>query len=146
MKNNEWFFIDDFDSFVNSARSLVFKFFGENEDLASDDFDISMAALSKTDMKELDETLTFEESAAIIKNKVKSQINRKTKKIRYCINDNLLMQIIEDLNSRLVSNILNNLVNKGVLESAYDSEQNDFVFWIKESLDKENDKNTDNQS
>jgi hypothetical protein len=32
----------------------------------------------------------------------------------------------------MVSNILNTLVNKGVLDSAFDTDQNDFIFWVKE--------------
>jgi hypothetical protein len=36
----------------------------------------------------------------------------------------------------MVSNLLNNLVNKGVIETGFDSDSNDFVFWIKD-----NDKN-----
>jgi hypothetical protein len=36
----------------------------------------------------------------------------------------------------MVSNILNSLVNKGVLDSAYDDEQNDFIFWVKEEKQK----------
>lgn len=39
--------------------------------------------------------------------------------------------MIETFNSRMVSNMLNNLVNKGVLETAYDSESDDFIFWTK---------------
>ena len=34
----------------------------------------------------------------------------------------------------MVSNILNQLVNKGILESAYDEKSNDFIFWLKESI------------
>ncbi|NBT08684.1 MAG: hypothetical protein EBS98_07780, partial [Chitinophagia bacterium] len=49
--------------------------------------------------------------------------------------------ILEELNSRLVSNILNSLVNKGLIESAYDSDTNDFVFWVKnDSKDKQQEK------
>jgi hypothetical protein len=35
----------------------------------------------------------------------------------------------------MISNILNSLVNKGILDSAYDSDQNDFIFWVKEEDD-----------
>lgn len=148
MSNNSWFIIDDFDSFVDSSRSLVFKFFGENDESLTKELGLSSVSLSKEELKELNQTLTFDESAAIIKNKAKKQINKKTKEIKYCINDKLLMEIIEDLNSRLVSNILSSLVSKGILDSAFDSDQNDFVFWIKEPLDKEENENNDknNQS
>lgn len=136
MSNDQWFFINDFDNFVDHSRSLVFKFFGEVNNIADDSMTASLAQLSQEEIKEMDETLTHEESATIIKNHAKQQINRKTKQIRYCLTDKLLQSIIEDLNSRMVSNILNSLVNKGVLDSAYDDEQNDFIFWVKEEKQK----------
>jgi hypothetical protein len=136
MSNDQWFFISDFDNFVDHSRSLVFKFFGEVNNIADDSMTASLAKLSHEEIKEMDETLTHEESAIIIKNHAKQQINRKTKQIRYCLTDKLLQSIIEDLNSRMVSNILNSLVNKGVLDSAYDDEQNDFIFWVKEEKQK----------
>ena len=40
--------------------------------------------------------------------------------------------MIEDLNSRMVSNTINKLVIDGVFEVAFDDEINDFIFWIKE--------------
>jgi hypothetical protein len=136
MSNDQWFFISDFDNFVDHSRSLVFKFFGEVNNIADDSMTASLAKLSHEEIKEMDETLTHEESAIIIKNYAKQQINRKTKQIRYCLTDQLLQSIIEDLNSRMVSNILNSLVNKGILDSAYDDEQNDFIFWVKEEKQK----------
>jgi Mg/Co/Ni transporter MgtE len=137
MKDNEqWFFINDFDEFVDHARSLVFKFFGAVNEEASDSLTASLASLSQEEISEMDETLTHEESAIIIKNHAKKQVNRKTKEERYCLTDKLLQSIIEDLNSRMVSNILNSLVNKGVLDSAYDNDQNDFIFWVKDEDEK----------
>ena len=32
----------------------------------------------------------------------------------------------------MTSNIVNGLVQKGLIETAFDSEANDFIFWIKE--------------
>ena len=32
----------------------------------------------------------------------------------------------------MISNILSGLVNKGLVDTAYDSQSNDFVFWVKE--------------
>jgi hypothetical protein len=40
----------------------------------------------------------------------------------------------------MISNILNSLVNKGVLDSAYDSDQNDFIFWVKDDDETQNKK------
>ena len=36
------------------------------------------------------------------------------------------------MNHRMTSNILNNLVNKGLVETGYDGNSNDFIFWIKD--------------
>jgi cell fate (sporulation/competence/biofilm development) regulator YlbF (YheA/YmcA/DUF963 family) len=136
MKEEQWFFINDFDDFVDHSRSLVFKFFGAvKEEAEEDSMMASISQMSKEELEEMDETLTHDESAIIIKNHAKKQINRNTKEVRYCLTDKLLQSIIEDLNNRMISNILNSLVNKGVLDSAYDSDQNDFIFWVKEEED-----------
>jgi hypothetical protein len=37
----------------------------------------------------------------------------------------------------MISNILNSLVNKGMIETAFDNKSNDFVFWIKDSKNNE---------
>lgn len=134
----EWYCVNDFDDFVNSARRLVFKFFGSVEDLEQDETPLSsLADMSKEDLEELEDTLSFSESVLIVKNHAKQRINKKTKLIKYFINDKILAAIIDELNSRMVSNILNKLVNKGILDSAYDSEIDDFVFWVVEESDKE---------
>ncbi len=138
MNNDQWFFINDFDDFVDHSRSLVFKFFGEVNKVADDSMTASLIEMSKQDTDEMNETLTHDESAIIIKNYAKKQINKKTKEVRYCLTDKLLQSIIEDLNNRMISNILNSLVNKGLLDSAYDDEQNDFIFWVKEEKPEEN--------
>ena len=41
------------------------------------------------------------------------------------------------------SKILNGLVNKGLVETAYDSESNDFIFWVKDDNKKEEKPETD---
>jgi len=140
MNNDQWFFINDFDDFVDHSRSLVFKFFGEANKIADDSMTSSISKMSKKEVSEMDETLTHHESAIIIKNHARKQINKKTKEVRYCLTDKLLQSIIEDMNNRMISNILNSLVNKGVLDSAYDSDQNDFIFWVKDDDETQNKK------
>jgi regulator of PEP synthase PpsR (kinase-PPPase family) len=140
MNNDQWFFINDFDDFVDHSRSLVFKFFGEANKIADDSMTSSISKMSKKEVTEMDETLTHDESAIIIKNHARKQINKKTKEVRYCLTDKLLQSIIEDMNNRMISNILNSLVNKGVLDSAYDSDQNDFIFWVKDDDETQNKK------
>jgi hypothetical protein len=135
MNNDQWFFINDFDEFVDHSRSLVFKFFGAVNEMADDSMTASLYEMTKKETEEMDQTLTHDEAAAIIRNYAKKQVNRKTKQIRYCLTDKILQSIIEDLNSRMVSNILNVLVSKGVLDSAFDTDKNDFIFWVKEEND-----------
>lgn len=132
MKNEQWFYISDLDDFVDHVRSLVFKLFGEVADEKDDSLVNSLSSLSREEIKEMNDTLSHAESLAIVQSYAKKEINKKTKAIRHCLNDSILKQIIEDLNSRMISNILHTLVNKNILDSAYDAEQNDFIFWIKE--------------
>ena len=135
MNNNHWFFISNLEEFVDHSRSLVFKVFGEVNEIAADPITTSLYKMTKKETEEMDRTLTHDEATIIIKNRVKKQVNKKTNNIRYCLTDKILQSIIEDLNSRMVSNILNVLVSKGELESAFDTDKNDFIFWVKEEDD-----------
>jgi len=142
-QNEPWFYINDFAGFVDNSRQLVFKFFGQSNEIADDSLTASLASLGDLDQEELDKTISHEEAAVIIKNRAKIQINRKSKQKRYCLNDEILQLIIEDLNSRMVSNILTKLVGDGIIESAFDTEKNDFIFWVKEQDDQNSKPETD---
>lgn len=129
--NNEYFVVKDFDGFVNSARAIVFNHFGSSKNNADDESDLLMT-IDPKDEKELDNILSVEESCVIVKEFLKKQTNQKTHKIRYLVSDEIFLQIIESLNDRMTSNILNDLVKKGLVETGYDSESNDFIFWVKD--------------
>jgi hypothetical protein len=43
----------------------------------------------------------------------------------------------------MISNILSKLVSEGLLDSAFDTEKNDFIFWVKENNGKEEKPETD---
>ena len=134
VKNNDktWFLIKNFEGFVNHARGLVFKVFGESVDKEDIDEDMSTIyhSLSKLDLEEMNKTLPLEECLLISKQHIKIKTNKKTKETEYYINDNILFRLLESFNTRMVSNILNKLTNDGLLESAFDEEKNDFIFWI----------------
>lgn len=131
--NDEWFIVKDIDGLINSSRALVFNSFGTTKDKA----DIVDMQISNKDKKELEDVLSFNESKIIILSLLKKQINKKTKDKRYMVNDRLFMSIIQSLNDRMTSNILNSLVNKGLVDTAYDPDANDFVFWIKNNENEE---------
>ena len=136
MKHNDktWFLIKDFEGFVNHARGLVFKVFGES--VGQEDIDEDMStiyeSLSKLDLEEMNRTLPLEECLLISKQHIKIKINKKTKETEYYINDNILFRLLESFNTRMFSNILSKLTYDGLLESAFDEAKNDFVFWIKD--------------
>ena len=109
---NSWYQIKDLTGFINHARELVFKSFGQINEEANDNI------------------LTYDECLIMIKNHIKTKISKKTKKESYYINDTILGEILESFNSRMVSNILAKLVNDGLLDSAFDTEKNDFIFWV----------------
>lgn len=130
MNNNEWFLIKDLESFVNHSRKLVFSIYGNKED-DTKEIDIFLE-LCIEDKEELDNVLSFDESLRIVKSFAKQRRNKKTKIIKYAVNDDIYFEILKSLNDRMTSNILNSLVNKGAIETAYDSELDDFIFWVKE--------------
>lgn len=132
--NDDWFVIKDFEGFIESTRALVFNSFGS--DTKEDNQQNLLMSVSDKDREELDKILSYDESLNIVISFLKKEKHKTTKKIRYLVNDSSFMDIIYSLNDRMTSNILNGLVNKGLVETAYDSESNDFIFWIKD-----NDKN-----
>jgi|694.fasta_scaffold05897_3 hypothetical protein len=127
--SKEFFIINNLEDFVNATRRLVFKNFGTNpdEDLNLEDI---ITNSSPQDESEMNNVLSYSESCSIVKSFIKKQTNKKTKENRYVLDEEIYMSIVMSLNDRLVSNILNGLVNKGLVETAYDDKTNDFVFWI----------------
>jgi cell division septum initiation protein DivIVA len=128
---NDWFVIKNLEEFTDKARAIVYNNFGTwDEETQVDQF---IDSVKQSDKEDLDKVLSHSESIAIVKHKVKKQKHKKNKSIRYILDEKLFAEIIEDLNSRMVSNILNQLVQKGLVESAFDTESNDFIFWVKDN-------------
>jgi hypothetical protein len=133
----EWYIVKNLKEFVESSRSLVYNNFGNSVD-KNDSIDSMLSmVVSDEEKKELDSILSHEESSIIIMALLKKEINKKTKKYRYVMTEKMFLSIIESLNDRMVSNMLNGLVNKGLLETGFDEETNDFIFWIKDENKKE---------
>ena len=130
MSDEEWFAVKDVDGLVTSARTIVYNNFEGWE--SKDEQDIVDSMVIKPDHKdEFDQLLTQEESTVIVQSLLKKQRNKTTKEIRYVISDSLFYDILQQLNDRLVSNTIASLVQKGLVESAYDGEIDDFIFWVK---------------
>jgi len=124
----ETFVIKDFDGFIQASRVLVFDSFSENKDKV---LNTDISKLHETELSELDSILSQQECLLISKDFTRSQINKKTKEKRIIITESDYIAMIEAFNTRMISNMLNNLVSKGIIDSAYDDQKNDFVFWLK---------------
>lgn len=135
----EWFVINDIHEFTNKARAIVYNNFGSCDE-EKNQIDVLIDAVADNEKEEFDKILSEQESVLIVKQIVKKQKNKKDGSFRYVLNDKLFVEIIENLNSRMVSNIINNLVQKGLIETGFDNESNDFIFWIKDNESKEEEK------
>lgn len=137
----EWFVIPDLEQFTDKARAIVYNNFGIwNTD---SEIDVLIDDVADNEKDDLEKVLSHQESLIIVKQIVKKQKNKKTKSFRYLLNDKLFAAIVEDLNARMVSNILNSLVAKGLVESAFDEKSNDFIFWVKDDKDQTEKPETD---
>lgn len=132
MKNKEeWYEIADIEKFVESTRVLVFDAFGkQNYDIENLVTEISN--LKEHEKIELNSIFTQQEAMNIVRGLVKKR------KGVYTINHIIYSKIVESFNERFIGNMLANLTSKGLLESAFDTEANDFVFWIKDNNEKNN--------
>ncbi len=133
------YIIDNLDEFTDSARRLVYNGFGKGAVEDPDEFTELVTKISPDEEQELNKILTHDEALIIVKSMAKQQKHKYEDKSRYLIDEKIFSEIIEAMNARLVSNILTNLANKGMIESAYDSDINDFVFWVKDNEPPETD-------
>jgi DNA-binding HxlR family transcriptional regulator len=133
--NDQWFVISDLDDFTDKARAIVYNNFGVWNN--PDNIDVIIDDVIENEKEEFNKVLSHQESVIIVKELVKRQKNKKTQEIRYALNDTIFAEIVHSLNDRMVSNIINGLVQKGLIETAFDDESNDFVFWVKNDQEKE---------
>lgn len=132
MENYE---IVDLEKFVESTRTLVYHQFGNKEGLPKN-IDSLIQRLNQEELDEMNKCLTQSESLNILQKFIKRQKNKYTKETRVSITDDNYMLYIEELNSRMISNMLAKLASEGLLETAFDEEINDFVFWAKDNNEK----------
>lgn len=127
----EWYDITDIEKFVASTRVLVFLAFANKE------FDIESASMEFSDLSideqhELDGCLSMNECMCIAKDFIRNKTSNKQKTNKYFISDMAYKDFIDALSIRMTANLLHKLSNDGILDSAFDEELNDFVFWTKD--------------
>lgn len=134
--NGDWLEISDLNIFTDYVRNVVYSNFidteAEQDDYNEIDLIKTLTDLSPEEKEELENVLNQQECLNIVKATSKKIRHKKTKQIKYLVNDQILYDIVQNINQRMVSNIISNLVKKGFLESAFDEEKNDFIFWKKE--------------
>jgi Mg/Co/Ni transporter MgtE len=134
MSEPDWYVISDLSDFTDKARSIVYNNYG-SWDNESDVEDL-MDDVAETEREDFDKMLSHQECLVIVKENIKRERNKKNRKVRYILNDEIFVEIITKLNDRLTSNIMSSLVQKGLVETAFDEKENDFVFWIADNEDK----------
>lgn len=133
------FLIKDVKNFIDATRTMVFVNFAQDDNMSPIKI-ITLNDLTQKDQDELNGILSYDEALMIAKEHMKKQKNSKSSKIRYIISDSSYANMVTSMHSRMVSNILTKLVDKGVVETAFDAESNDFVFWVKDKGNEQQEK------
>jgi CRISPR/Cas system CMR subunit Cmr4 (Cas7 group RAMP superfamily) len=141
MSESEWFIVPNIKEFTDKARAIVYNNFGSWHNKA--DEDVFIDDVKDNEKEEFDKVLSFQESLVIVKENLKKERHKITKKTRYILNDDMFAQIVNKLNERMVSNIISGLVQKGLVESAFDEQANDFIFWVKNDTEENEKPETD---
>lgn len=128
---SEWYRINDLKIFIKHTRFMVFETFGDSNDRAGDDFTELMSKQKLKDKKEMERLLPAKETVQIVTAGIKKRLS-KDGEIEFTVTNKAFKKILEELNARMVSNILAKLSSEGLIETAFDSEKNDFVFWVSE--------------
>lgn len=103
---------------------MSFEKFKESNEILKKD---PISDLLKIESDNLDKILSEKEAELIIIPHLKNNTSDNS----YNVTEDKFINILEKLNSRIVSNILGSLASKEIIEMAFDNEINDFVFWIK---------------
>lgn len=134
MSKKDWYIVKDLEVFVDATRAIVFNNFGKQQNESWGEIGLDTVAEEERD--EFNKILSHSESMLIAKSILRKQTNKTTSSIRYLVSDSIYLKFVESLNERMVGNILNGLVNKGLVDVAYDEEIGDFTFWCVDQNDK----------
>jgi len=131
-----WMEIVNIDKLVDFSRRVIFYNFDEdNDDLDDEDFMKKIEKIESQDSAEMNKVLPRDEVKAIFLDLIVKRRNKNTKQVAMFIKEEDYEEVLAQLNQRMVSNIVKGLVSRGLVESAFDSEKNDFVFWVRTDYD-----------
>jgi|TARA_B100001094_G_scaffold313145_1_gene350571 hypothetical protein len=130
-----WLEIMNLKKLINFSRRVIYYNFDESNVKLDDDafLDKVDKIASKEDDSEMDKLLPYKEVETIFG----EFLHRREGEKAWFIKDGDYDVILVNISERMVSNIVRDLVNKGLVESAFDSDKNDFVFWVKGNDDED---------
>jgi len=77
MREDEWFEVPDLIEFTDKVRAIVYNNFGEWNDKSEE---VILTNVKENELKDLDTMLSHQESLLIIKENIKRERNKRTKK------------------------------------------------------------------
>lgn len=120
--------------FLDASRVWLYTMFGGLN--PSESMEIKYVDLEVEEKQEIDKVLNIKEVINIAQEYIKFNERDGI----WLITEDRYEQLLIELNARMTSNLLASMVSSGILESAYDSEINDFVFWRNDTDEKDNNK------
>jgi len=109
--------------FLDASRVWLYTMFGGLN--PSESMDMKYVDLKVDEKQEIDKVLNIKEVINIAQEYIKFNEHDGI----WLITEDRYEELLIELNARMTSNLLASMVSSGILESAYDSEINDFVFW-----------------
>lgn len=137
--SESWLEIMNLEKLINFSRRVIYYNFDDtNVKLDDDAFLDKVDNLSnQSDDDEMDRILPYKEVETIFGEFLHRRKSSATEKKAWFLKDGDYDIILFNMSERMVSNIVRDLVNKGLVESAFDNDKNDFVFWVKGSGDED---------
>jgi len=128
---DEWMEVINLQKLVNFSRKVIYyNFDDENKNLSDKSFLEKIEKISTEEsIKEMEDVLPFKEVETIFDNYLYRRKDKSNNKKGWFMKEKDYNTILEELAERMVSNIVRNLVKKGLVEMAFDEEKNEFVFW-----------------
>tara|TARA_B100001094_G_C18152219_1_gene784313 strand:+ start:862 stop:1320 length:459 start_codon:yes stop_codon:yes gene_type:complete len=136
-----WMEIINLHKLADFSRKIIYHNFDESNDEYSDQEFLEIVTqmkLSTENYEELEQVLPIQETKNILKSLC--ILKHRKKRTVYLIKEDDYDEFLVQLGQRMISNIVLGLVKKGLVDSAFDDEKNDFVFWVKKKNDNENEK------
>ncbi len=139
--DDSWMEVLNLNKLADFSRRVVYSNFDEDNDKYSDEEFLDIVGemkLNKENREELEQLLPIKETTLILKSLC--VVKNRKKKTVYLIKEVDYDEFLVQLSQRMISNIVLGLVKKDLVETAWDDEKNDFIFWVKKIDNDENNK------